>query len=349
MGLVRRSDRHSSFSGLRNSHHDQMTKSGKPGCSLRVYQKLSRQTGAQLMSQCDDMPEKNRGEAFKPKPEEEKRLKNAIDDLKTWIWTLRQVTEDPMCLDTDVVEVVKDLTQQWKRGKLPNILPVMDFIFWSLLQWDGQKGSIAKHWNRNEELFNSRAVTQHIPESAWKWIIKGTVEVRLDPSTANPCLKISPDKRAVKMDQIVESVSNPFRDFRRTHHSWWCVLGSQGFLSGRHYWEVDVRGKTEWRIVVVREFASRNGFKSLNTTMGYWTLILKLGQLMALTWPVTKLDRCAPNVLGVSLDMEEGQVSFYDVCHRLHIYSFNVSFDQETKIFPVFGTIETKREMRILK
>lgn len=152
------------------------------------------------------------------------------------------------------------------------------------------------------------------------------------------------------MDRIVESVYNPFKDFTRTHHqfdSWWCVLGSEGFVSGSHYWEVDVRGKTEWRIGVVRESASRNGFKGLDTTAGYWTLILKLGQLMAMTCPVTKLDKCAPNVLGVCLDME-GQVSFYDVCHRFHIYSFNVSFDREKKIFPVFGTIETKKEMRIL-
>ena len=44
-----------------------------------------------------------------------------------------------MCLDADVVEVVKDMTHQWKKGKLPNILPVMDLILWSLLQWDGQK------------------------------------------------------------------------------------------------------------------------------------------------------------------------------------------------------------------
>ena len=151
------------------------------------------------------------------------------------------------------------------------------------------------------------------------------------------------------MDLIVESVHDPFSDFCRAHHqfdSWWCVLGSEGFVSGRHYWEVDVRGKTEWRIGVARDSASRNGFKGLNTTTGYWTLTLKLGQLMAMTLPVTKLDKRAPNVLGVFLDMEDGQVSFYDADHRLHIYSFNV---REKKIFPVFGTIETEKEMRILK
>ena len=69
---------------------------------------------------------------------------------------------------------------------------------------------------------------------------------------------------------------------------------------------------------------------------------------MAMTVPVTKLNRCAPSVLGVFLDMEEGQVSFYDVRNRFHIYSFTVNFDHDEKIFPVFGTVETEREMHIL-
>ena len=48
---------------------------------------------------------------------------------------------------------------------------------------------------------------------------------------------------------------------------------------------------------------------------------------MAMTIPVTKLDRSAPSVLGVFLNMKVGQVSFYDVGQRF--YSFNVSFDRD--------------------
>ena len=154
------------------------------------------------------------------------------------------------------------------------------------------------------------------------------------------------------MDQIVEIVYDPWEGFTRTKHQydgWWCVLGKEGFASGKHYWEVDVRGKREWRVGVVRESAPRNGFKSLNPKTYHWTLKLQLGRLMAMTVPVTKLARCAPSVLGVFLDMEEGYVSFYDVTNRFHIYSCNVSFDLDEKIFPVFGTVETGKEMRILK
>ena len=154
------------------------------------------------------------------------------------------------------------------------------------------------------------------------------------------------------MAQIVEKENDPLRDFRRTKHqydSWGCVLGREGFASGKHYWEVDVRGKMEWRMGVVSKSAPRNGFKSLNQTTDYWTLKFQLGQLLAMTVPVTKLARRAPSVLGVFLDMEEGQVSFYDADHRFHIYSFNVSFVCDETIFPVFGTVETVTGMRIVK
>ncbi|KAK0132249.1 E3 ubiquitin-protein ligase TRIM39 [Merluccius polli] len=285
-----------------------------PGCSyvmylnilfqaeitLCVYQMLNRETG--VSSPCDIVPEENRGEACKPKPEKDKRLKKAIGDLSTWTWTLSDKEEESVHLDEDVGVVVKDMMRQWKRGKLPNILPVMDFVIWSILQQDGQK-------------------------------------VRLDPSTANVCLEIFKFRRAVKMMQIIESEHNPWDDFRRTKNQfdgWWCALGSEGFVSGQHYWEVDIRGKSEWRIGVARESAPRNGFKSLNTTTGYQILKLQLGQLMAMTSPVTRLDRCVPSVLGLFLDMEEGHVSFYDVDHRFHIYSFDVSFEHaHTPFFSV--------------
>ncbi|KAJ3583158.1 hypothetical protein NHX12_034408, partial [Muraenolepis orangiensis] len=166
------------------------------------------------------------------------------------------------------------------------------------------------------------AAQQPIPESVWKWITKTTDKVRLDPSTANPCLKISDDMTAMKMHQIVEDEWNPWDNFERDRHKfdgWWCVLGNEGFVSGKHYWEVNVQGKEEWRLGVVSESAPRNGFQSLNETTGYWTLKLQLGQLMAMTFPVTKLDRCAPRVLGMFLDMEEGQMSFYDTEREMRI------------------------------
>ncbi|XP_056145903.1 E3 ubiquitin-protein ligase TRIM39-like [Lampris incognitus] len=280
----------------------------------------------------------------------EQRLTEARMVLNAWALSLKDRQQVSVCLDEDVCGVLQDLQKQWKKGKLANMLPVMDFIIWNLLQ-DTQECSAAEQWHRSRQYFRRRVAQTSLPESIWKWIIKAAADIRLDPSTANPNLELSADRKSVKMCQIIEAINNPFDGFCRTKSqfdSWWCVLGAEGYDSGRHYWEVDVSGKTEWRIGVMTGSAPRNGFLNLNTTIGYWTLRLQLGQLMATTSPITKLNRPSPNSLGVFLDLEEGQVSFYDAGKRCHIYTFDISYDHKEKIFPVFGTIETDKELKIV-
>ncbi|XP_062312461.1 butyrophilin subfamily 3 member A1-like isoform X2 [Osmerus eperlanus] len=284
-------------------------------------------------------------------PDQELRLKEARKVLSDWAWNLNTREQDKVCLGEDVCSVLQDLERLWKRGTLPSMLPVMDFLIWSLLQEHTNEGSISKQWLTTKQRFGSRVTLNHIPDSVWDWISKASDDITLDPETANPSLKVSRDRKRVKMDTIIESKHNPWDGYSRTpsqYDGWWCVLGAQGFTSGRHYWEVEVRGKNEWRIGVVRESAPRKGFVNLNTTAGYWTLRLQLGQLMAMTSPVTKLERSAPCRLGVFLDMEEGQVSFYDAQQKRHIYTFDADLDDAGKIYPVFGTIETDREIKIL-
>ncbi|XP_071768536.1 uncharacterized protein LOC139922005 isoform X2 [Centroberyx gerrardi] len=313
---------------------------------------LPQETAGRIFSSTTDhMMKEEVKESDQQKADKEQRLEDARKVLSGWAWSLKQTQQDSVCLDEDVCEVVQDLEKQWKRGQLVNMLPVMDFIIWSLLQQETQKGSIAKQWHRNKQRFKTTADLDHIPESVWKWISKASAEITLDPSTMNPSLKLSEDRKAVKMDQIIESKENPWDGFSRSrmkYDGWWCVLGSEGYYSGRHYWEVDVSGKGEWRIGVIKESAPRNGFVSLNSTAGYWTLRLQLGRLLAMTAPVTKLERSAPSRVGVFLDMEEGQVSFYDAGQRCHIYTFDISSDDTERIYPVFGTVETDRALRIL-
>ncbi|XP_029566590.1 E3 ubiquitin-protein ligase TRIM50 [Salmo trutta] len=306
-------------------------------------------------------------------PDKEEKLKEARKALSNWAWTLKCMEQDSVCPGEDVCSVLEDLERQWKRGKLPSMLPVMDFIICSMLQDQRQEvrykqrhvsclyeapllnyritrllilqGSIAKQW------FRSRVTLNLIPDSVWKWISKASDKITLDEKTANPNLLLSPDRKRVKMATIIESVYNPWDYYEMTlkmYNGWWCVLGTKGFNSGRHYWEVGVRGKAEWRIGVVRESAPRQGFFDLSPQRGYWTLRLQLGQLIAVTAPITKLNQAVPSKVGVYLDIEEGQVSFYDAAKRRHIYTFDVDFDQSEKIYPLFHTIETDRELVIL-
>ncbi|KAL0985601.1 hypothetical protein UPYG_G00159300 [Umbra pygmaea] len=279
-------------------------------------------------------------------PDKEQKLKEANKIVSDWASNLKNKEQDSVTPGEEVCSVIKDLESQWKRGKLPNMLPVMDFIIWTVLQEHPYEGAIEKQWLRRMECSRSKVNLNNIPDSVWKWILKASVKITLDINTANPNLTLSSDRKRVKMATIIEDIYNPW-DHCEMYCQWWCVLGSEGFTSGRHYWEVGVKDKSEWRIGVVKESAPRCGFTNLNTQAGYWTLRLQFAELMAVTTPITKLNHSVPSKVGVYLDIEEGQVSFYDAEKRHHIYSFNIDFDKSENIYPFFHTIETDREMVI--
>lgn len=106
--------------------------------------------------------------------------------------------------------------------------------------------------------------------------------------------------------------------------STWASLATQGFTTGRHYWEVEVGDKTAWDLGVARESVSRKGVVTLSPEDGYWTICLRQAheyracagqaQLLCLSQ--------RPQVVGVFLDYEDGVVSFYDAEAKSHIYSF---------------------------
>ncbi|KAK3566617.1 hypothetical protein QTP86_001542 [Hemibagrus guttatus] len=103
-----------------------------------------------------------------------------------------------------------------------------------------------------------------------------------------------------------------------------CVVGKQSFSSGRFYYEVQVRGKTDWTLGVVRENINRKGWITRIPQDGLWTVDLRNeNQYSACADPSVPLTlREKVEVVGVFVDYEEGLVSFYDVKSRSHIYSF---------------------------
>ncbi|KAJ4945052.1 hypothetical protein JOQ06_013591 [Pogonophryne albipinna] len=112
----------------------------------------------------------------------------------------------------------------------------------------------------------------------------------------------------------------------------------QSFSSGRFYFEVQVKGKTEWDLGVVGESINRKGDISPSPEDGYWTIWLRKGiKYEARDAPSVLLSlKSQPQKVGVFVDYEEGLVSFYDVDAAALIYSFTRwSFDE--KLFPFFS------------
>ncbi|KFV69566.1 E3 ubiquitin-protein ligase TRIM39, partial [Dryobates pubescens] len=155
---------------------------------------------------------------------------------------------------------------------------------------------------------------------------KFKVDVTLDPETAHPELILSEDRKSVRRGSRKLLLS--FFDNPRRFGSAPAVLGSPGFFSGRSYWEVQVGDKPEWGLGLCRESASRRGNVVFSPDNGYWVLRLQSGGgYEALTAPASPLSLSVrPRRVGIFLDYEAGEISFYNVSDRSHLYTFTDKF-----------------------
>ncbi|XP_028298515.1 E3 ubiquitin-protein ligase TRIM39-like isoform X2 [Gouania willdenowi] len=146
------------------------------------------------------------------------------------------------------------------------------------------------------------------------------VDVTLDPLTAHPNLVLSDDGKQVYDSDVKKNLPDNPKRFSKCIN----VLGKQNFSSGRFYFEVQVKGKTDWDLGVVKESINRKGSITATPKNGYWTVTLRDGNVYkACESPSVILHlKCVPEKVGVFVDYEEGVVSFYDVDAAALIYSF---------------------------
>uniref|UniRef100_A0A8C1PC73 E3 ubiquitin-protein ligase TRIM39-like n=1 Tax=Cyprinus carpio TaxID=7962 RepID=A0A8C1PC73_CYPCA len=176
-------------------------------------------------------------------------------------------------------------------------------------------------------------IDEKLTQTELKWMQQYAVDVTLDPDTAHPKLILSDDGKQVRHGDIRQKLPNKPERFDPCP----CVLGKEGFSSGRFYFEVQVKGKTDWDLGVARESINRKGMITLRPSNGYWTVILRNGDEYKTceNRHVTLSLRVKPQRVGVFVDYEEGLVSFYDVESSSHIYSFTAQSFTE-KLYPYF-------------
>ncbi|XP_042293145.1 E3 ubiquitin-protein ligase TRIM39-like [Thunnus maccoyii] len=176
-------------------------------------------------------------------------------------------------------------------------------------------------------------------EAELKRVQQYAVNVTLDPDTANPKLILSDDEKQVNHGDVKKNLPDNTERFSINP----CVLGKQSFSSGRFYFEVQVKGKTDWTLGVARESINRKGQITPRPEDGYWTIWLRNGnEYKALAGPSVCLSlKSQPQKVGVFVDYEEGRVSFYDVDAAALIYSFTgCSFTE--KLYPYFSPFLNK-------
>ncbi|XP_014442942.1 butyrophilin-like protein 3 isoform X2 [Tupaia chinensis] len=160
-------------------------------------------------------------------------------------------------------------------------------------------------------------------ESEWREARKHAVEVTLDPDTAHPQFHIS-NLRAMCYRNVPQDVPQTEKRFTRK-----CVVATQAFQTGKHYWEVDVGCNEYWYLGVCWDDVDRRGkYVTLSPSNGYWVLGLRADQNYFTINPsiINLSPKTPPRRVGIFLDYEGGAISFFNVNDESLIYTLTHPF-----------------------
>ncbi|XP_029969402.1 E3 ubiquitin-protein ligase TRIM21-like [Salarias fasciatus] len=163
---------------------------------------------------------------------------------------------------------------------------------------------------------------------------QAAVEVTFDPNTAHSALVLS--GRGTKVHH--DAVKKKLPDIAERFNPSCCVLGRQGFSSGKFYFEVGVAGKSRWTLGVAKQSIKRKGIVPLCPENGHWTIWLKNGDEYAalVGSPLPLSPGSPPETIGVFVDYDDGLVSFYDADSADLLHSFTGCNFTE-KLYPFFS------------
>uniref|UniRef100_A0A3Q2ZKU9 Uncharacterized protein n=1 Tax=Kryptolebias marmoratus TaxID=37003 RepID=A0A3Q2ZKU9_KRYMA len=175
-----------------------------------------------------------------------------------------------------------------------------------------------------EPLLDEATHLGNLKFNIWTKMNDSCCPVILDPNTAHPGVRLSENLRCIKWGETEEVPDNPER-----FDSACIVLGSEGFTSGQHSWEVQVGDNQHWVLGVASKSVQRKGH--LRSLSGLWTMCLHQGSYKTFSPhnPVLILpEQTQFQTIRVCLDLDRGHLRFYGSNELIH------SFKREVESFP---------------
>ncbi|XP_019900895.2 nuclear factor 7, brain isoform X2 [Esox lucius] len=256
--------------------------------------------------------EEQKSQMMKKKIEEMSRKISSLTDI------IREIEED---LRAEDISFLKNYKASMERTQIPLLDPQLV---------SGGLIDMAKHLG-------------NMPFRVWKKmqeIVKYT-PVILDPNTANPQYILSDDLTSVIISEERQQLpDNPERfDPGRF------VLGSEGFNSGTHSWDVEVGDSTHWFVGVVTESVQRKGRVifigcRISYNKGKYRAVSPSGSVILQTL------RRKPQRVRVQLDSDRGELSFSDPDNSTHLHTFTHTFTE--RLFPCLLNVSNVVPLRIL-
>ncbi|XP_036373535.1 tripartite motif-containing protein 35-like isoform X1 [Megalops cyprinoides] len=170
--------------------------------------------------------------------------------------------------------------------------------------------------------------------------------VTLDPNTKGANLILSEDLTSVRYsEERAQNLDDP-----ETFGTLPWVLGSVGFSSGRHSWDVEVGENPYWNLGVIKFKKSGDGYTDWNRVEQFWNIGRRGGKYEARNtaedFAKVRLPvRRRAKKVRVQLDWDAGELSFSDPTDSTPLHTFKHRFTG--KVFPIFITKSDSAPLRI--